>query len=305
MSAHMHSTTSGEPPAGRRVVVVTPARNEAALLPGVVASMVRQTLRPARWVIVDDGSTDGTAEIAEAAASQHDWIRVVYRTDRGRRVLGSGVIESFDRGLAEADAPHEFVGKMDADLTFGPRYLERAMERFEAEPALGALSGKVFRPEGERDVEEFMIDEMVAGQWKLYRRTCFDEIGGFVREVMWDGIDFHQARRRGWRTRSVQDEDLRIRHHRLMGSSDRSVLVGRLRWGRGQWFLGSHPLYVAAASVFRMLERPRVLGGALILAGFVQAWLRGESRYADAGFRTDLRRWQLRRLGRLTGGHVR
>lgn len=292
--------------AGRRVVIVSPVRNEEDLLPGTIASVVSQTLRPLLWVIVDDGSTDRTAEIAAAAAARHDWIRVVRRDDRGRRVLGSGVIRAFDAGLATVDVDHDYVAKMDVDLTFGPRYLESLIERFEADPQLGAASGKVYRPEGDGLVEEFMIDPMVAGQWKLYRRACFDAIGGFVPEVMWDGIDFHTARQRGWRTASIEAPELRIVHHRLMGSSDRSVLRGRLRWGRGQWFMGSHPLYVLGSAVLRMAEKPRLIGGMLIALGYLRSALAGAPRHDAPGFRGELRRWQLGRLRRLVrGGGVR
>jgi hypothetical protein len=151
-------------------------------------------------------------------------------------------------------------------------------------------------------VEEFMIDEMVAGQFKLYRREAFERIGGFVREVMWDGIDFHQARRHGYRTASLDDPDLRIIHLRQMGSSDRSILRGRLRWGRGQWFMGSSLPHVIASGVFRMREKPYVIGGILIIAGYLLAALRGGARYDDPGFRADLRAWQRQRLRDLLRG---
>jgi hypothetical protein len=144
-----------------------------------------------------------------------------------------------------------------------------------------------------------MIDEMVAGQFKLYRRECFEAIGGFVPEVMWDGIDFHTARQRGWRTRSFDDPQLRLLHLRLMGSSDRSVLRGRLRWGRGQWFMGSHPLYALASAALRTREKPYAVGGLLIAAGYLGAMLRRAPRYADQVFRQELQRWQLARLRRL------
>jgi hypothetical protein len=214
------------------------------------------------------------------------------------------VIEAFDAGYGTVHAAHDHVAKLDADLSFEPTYLERLLAEFERDPRLGSASGKVFRPEPGGLVEEFMIDAMVAGQFKLYRRECLEQIGGFVRAVMWDGIDFHRARQHGWRTRSFADPELRLVHHRLMGSSDRSVHRGRLRWGRGQWFMGTHPLYLLASATLRMLERPRVIGGLLIVAGYVQAALGRAPRYADRAFRRELRRWQLARLGRLVSGGV-
>ena len=291
---------------GRRVVVVSPVRNEEDLLPGAIASMASQTLQPALWVIVDDGSSDRTAEIAERAAATYDWIRVIRRSDRGARKLGGGVIDAFYAGLETVDIEFDFIGKMDADLTFSSDYLRRIVERFAIDPALGAASGKVFRPEKDHEVEEFMIDEMVAGQWKLYRRECFEAIGGLVREVMWDGIDFHRARQVGYVTRSFAEPTLRIRHHRLMGSSDRGILRGRRRWGKGQWFMGTHPLYMIASAALRATEKPYVVGGFMMLVGYFGAMLRGDRRYGDQSFRRELRAWQMRRLRRLVlKGEVR
>jgi glycosyltransferase involved in cell wall biosynthesis len=287
---------------GRRVVLISPCRDEARTLERTIASVRAQTLQPVRWVIVDDGSQDRTPEILAAAAAELPWLRVVRRTDRGFRALGGGVIDAFYAGLDAVDVDYEFLAKLDVDLEFSPRYLERILERFEADPRLAAASGKVFRPEDGREVEEFIIDEMVSGAFKLYRREAFEAIGGFVREVMWDGIDFHRARMLGYRTASFRDPELRILHLRLMGSSDRNVYRGRLRWGRGQWFMGSAWLYVVASGVFRMRERPYVLGGLLIIAGYFEAALRRKPRYGDPAFRRELRRWQYARLGALLRG---
>jgi cellulose synthase/poly-beta-1,6-N-acetylglucosamine synthase-like glycosyltransferase len=290
----------------QRVVIISPCRDEERTLERTLACVCAQTHPPKRWVIVDDGSRDRTPEILARAAAEVPWIRAVRREDRGFRKVGGGVIDAFYDGLAAVDVDYDFVAKMDVDLEFPPRYLERLLEEFERDPQLAAASGKVYRPEGpegERLVEEFMIDEMVAGQFKLYRRSAFEAIGGFEREVMWDGIDFHRARMCGFRTASLVDPELRIIHLRLMGSSDRSVYRGRLRWGRGQWFMGSWFPYVLASGVFRMRERPYGIGGLLLVAGYLQAALRGEPRYEDPAFRQELRRWQRSRLGRLLRGH--
>jgi cellulose synthase/poly-beta-1,6-N-acetylglucosamine synthase-like glycosyltransferase len=250
-------------------------------------------------VIVDDGSNDSTPEILERAAREIPWVEVVRREDRGFRKLGGGVIDAFYAGLDGVDIDYDFIAKMDVDLEFSPRYFERILEYFQRDPTLAASSGKVYRPEGERLVEEFMIDDMVAGQFKLYRRDAFERIGGFVRAVMWDGIDFHRARMAGYRTASFEDPELRIRHLRLMGSSDRSIYRGRLRWGEGQWFMGSALPYVLASGLLRMREKPYLIGGVLIAVGYLRAALRRKPRYDDPEFRADLRRWQYRRLGRL------
>jgi biofilm PGA synthesis N-glycosyltransferase PgaC len=284
------------PGRGERIVVISPCRDEARTLERTIACMAAQTHPPARWIVVDDGSSDATPQMLAAARGRIPWLRVVRRADRGFRKVGGGVIDAYYEGLAAVDVDYDFVAKMDVDLEFSPRYLEHILEHFRADAKLAAASGKVFRPEGDGLVEEFMIDEMVAGQFKLYRRDAFERIGGFVREVMWDGIDFHRARMAGYRTASLPDPELRITHLRLMGSSDKNVYRGRLRWGRGQWFMGSSFPYVAASGLFRMREKPWVLGGLLIVAGYLEAALRRAPRYEDPEFRRELRRWQRVRL---------
>ena len=303
-SLHGRERRAGFEPllSAQRVAIISPCRDEERTLERTIACMRAQTHPPVSWVIVDDGSRDRTPEILARAAAEIPWMHIVRRGDRGYRKVGGGVIDAFYDGLAAVDVEYDFVAKMDVDLEFSPRYLERILAEFERNPSLAAASGKVYRPEGDGLVEEFMIDEMVAGQFKLYRRSAFETIGGFVREVMWDGIDFHRARMCGFQTTSLPDPELRIIHLRLMGSSDRSVYRGRLRWGRGQWFMGSSFPYVTASGLFRMRERPYVIGGLLIIAGYLQAAWQRAPRYDDLHFRGDLRRWQWRRLFRLLGG---
>jgi glycosyltransferase involved in cell wall biosynthesis len=296
------SADSPAPAAAPRVLIVSPCRDEERTVERTIACMRAQTRPPVQWIVVDDGSRDRTPALLDRAAAEIPWLRVVHRRDRGHRALGSGVIEAFEAGLESADVDYDFVAKLDVDLEFPATYLERALRCFEEDPELAAVSGKVYRRERGRLVEEFMIDEMVAGQFKLYRRDAFESMGGFVRGLMWDGIDFHRARLMGYRTASIADPELRIVHLRMMGSSDRSIYRGRLRHGRGQWFMGSAFPYVVASGLFRMGERPYVVGGLLMIAGYVQAALKREPRYGDERFRKGLRAWQYARLRRLFGG---
>jgi glycosyltransferase involved in cell wall biosynthesis len=297
---------SGRTARGGRVVIISPCRDEERTLERTISCMKAQTRPPELWVIVDDGSSDRTPDILKEAAASIPWLQVVRRADRGERKVGGGVIEAFYAGLESVDIEYAYIAKMDVDLEFSPNYIERLLTYFEADPDLASASGKVFRREGDGFVEEFMIDDMVAGQFKFYRRVAFERIGGFVREVMWDGIDFHCARMAGFRTASLADPELRITHLRLMGSSDRSVYRGRLRWGAGQWFMGSALPYVVASGVFRMREKPYGVGGLLIILGYLQAALRGMPRFERPGFRAELRRWQYSRLlGLLKGQDAR
>ena len=293
--------------AAPRLLIVTPAKNEADFIGETLETVAAQTLRPARWVIVNDGSTDATGDLADAAAAEHDWIHVVHRRS-GERVVGRGVVDAVQDGLdasAAAGYPLEsfdYFCKLDADLRLTPNYFADLIARFEADPRLGTVSGKCFnRLEDGRLVDERIGDQFSLGAAKLYRRECFEEIGGFVRGVMWDGIDCHRCRMLGWGARSVPDANLRIVHLRQMGSSHKSIWHGRKRWGRGQWFMGTHPLYLLGIAGWRMAERPWVLGGLGILWGYVSAALRREPRYDPPGFRRHLHRWQFAELKRRLG----
>jgi poly-beta-1,6-N-acetyl-D-glucosamine synthase len=285
-------------PPSHRYVLIMPTRDDEDFLEATLDCITNQTLLPAELVIVDDGSSDRTGAIAEAAAAAHPWIQVVHRPDRGCRRVGPGVIEAFYDGYAALRTrDYEYIGKIDGDITFGHTYFERIIAIMSASPTLGGASGKVFHPVDRQLHEERIIDEMVSGQIHFWRRPAWEAIGGFVREVMWDGITFHRARMCGWQTHSFPDTDLRIFHHRLMGSSEKSIVYGRMRWGRGQWFMGTHPLYIVASGINRMRERPYILGGLLIVAGYVEAMVRRAPRYGDPEFRRHLHRWQLARLG--------
>ncbi|PXX47457.1 glycosyltransferase [Undibacterium pigrum] len=285
------------------LVIIAPVRDEADLIRLTLDSMVAQTLKPVEWIIVDDGSQDGTADIVREYADKYPFIRLVKRPDRGFRKVGGGVVAAFKFGITQIEhQEYEYIAKLDGDMSFGPRYLECMFEQFALEPKLAAVSGKVYREEEGQKIEEIIIDEHVAGQFKLYRRTAFEEIGGFVEEVLWDGIDVHTARMKGWTTKSFLHPDAILMHHRLMGSSDKNVYRGRLRWGRGIWFMGYHPLYALASGIFRMREKPFVIGGLLIIAGYLGAAVKRAPRYENMEFRQHLHRWQLGQIKNLFFG---
>jgi glycosyltransferase involved in cell wall biosynthesis len=281
-----------------RYLLISPCRDEARFLPATIASIARQSALPARWVIVDDGSTDATPGILREAAARHRFIEVVRREDRGRRSVGPGVIDAFYAGLARVELDdYDFVGKLDADLELPERYFERVLARFAAEPRLGNFSGKVYlRGSDGRVRPERMGDENAIGAAKFYRVACFREIGGFVREVCWDGIDGHLCRMKGWIARSVDEPELRLMHLRPMGSSEGGVWRGRKRWGAGKWFMGSAWYYLLAVAVYRMAEPPYGIGGLGILVGYFEAAARRSERFDDREFRRHLRRYELRSL---------
>jgi poly-beta-1,6-N-acetyl-D-glucosamine synthase len=282
---------------GRRYALISPCRDEADFLQITIDTVAAQTVKPTKWVIVDDGSSDDTPRILERAAALYPYIQVVRREDRGRRSVGPGVIDAFYHGLSHIDlADYDYVCKFDCDLEMPPRYFERAMEYFEEDPWLGTISGKLYlRHDGQLERER-TGDENSVGPVKFFKTTTFNDIGGFVREVCWDGIDGHFCRMRGWVARSVDDPEMRIVHLRQMGSSHISLWTGRMRWGGGKYFMGSAPYYVAAVSLYRMAERPFFLGGLGILAGYAKASFNRAKRLEDRAYLDYLRRFELESL---------
>jgi glycosyltransferase involved in cell wall biosynthesis len=281
-----------------RYLLVTPCRDEAAVARRCLDSIVGQSVTPDLWVIVDDGSSDETPAILAEYAERYPFIRILRREDRSERSVGPGVIEAFYAGYDSVDpTDFDYVAKVDLDLDLPAGYFENLMARMEAEPRLGTVSGKAYYQGADgRLISEACGDEMSVGMTKFYRRTCFEEVGGFVRAVMWDGIDCHRCRQLGWIACSWDDPELRFIHLRPMGSSHKGILTGRMRHGRGQWFMGTGLLYMTASAVFRMTRPPRLVGGLAMWWGFVSAALTGQARYPDPDFRRFLRRYQWRCL---------
>ncbi len=285
----------------RRYCLISPCRDEAAFVRRTLDSVVRQSLPPTRWIIVDDGSTDETPAILAEYAARYPFIEVVRRENRGNRSVGPGVVDAFYAGLERVDlAEFDYLGKLDLDLDLPPRYFQTLIERMEQNPRLGTCSGKPYFPAASNRemsfdgpiVSEACGDEMSVGMAKFYRVECFEQIGGFVRQVMWDGIDCHRCRMLGWIACSWDDPELRFLHLRPMGSSDKSILTGRMRHGFGQYFMGTSLAYMTASALYRMTRPPRGVGGLAMWWGFVRAMLRREPRYNDPQFRRFLRRFQ-------------
>ena len=278
----------------RKYCLITPCRDEAEYARRTLDSVVAQSVPPALWVIVDDGSTDQTPKLLAEYAAKYPWIRVVRREDRGRRSVGPGVIDAFYAGFQTVNAGEfDYVCKLDLDLDIPTRYFEVMMDRMEADPRLGTCSGKpYYLGEAGQLISEKCGDEMSVGMIKFYRTRCFNGIGGFVREVMWDGIDCHRCRMLGWIACSWDEPDIRFIHLRPMGSSQKGIVTGRMRHGFGQYFMGTSLAYMTASALFRMTRPPLVLGGAAMWWGYVKAMLQRRPRYGDEPFRRFVRRYQ-------------
>ncbi len=260
-------------------------------------SVLAQTHRPAKWVIVDDGSTDDTPAILADYAARFPWISIVTRADRGHRAVGPGVVDAFYAGYRTIDRnDYEFVCKLDLDLELPARYFEILISRMNSDRRIATCSGKSYIRENGHLINERHGDDTSLGMTKLYRIDRFEQIGGFVREVMWDGIDCHLCRMHGWIACSWDEPDLRFVHLRPMGSSQQSIYTGRMRHGYGQYFMGTGFIYMAASAVGRINQPPYLLGSLAIMWGWLKSAALHKPRYENPDFRRFLRRYQMRAL---------
>ncbi len=262
-----------------RYVIVTPARDEEVSIRHTLQSVVAQSIRPSQWVIIDDNSTDKTAEIVREYGQQHPWIKLVEADDPGGWQRGAKVSRLFAAGLEAVDCPFEFLVKLDADVSFAPDYFENLLERFDEDPRLGIGGGALFvLSGGEWKLENTPWDH-VRGATKAYRRTCYEDIGGVPSVNGWDTIDELRAQLKGWQTQSFPD--LRVRHHRPTGARE-GGLNGYARVGEFSYFLGYPFLVLLARSVYSaVVERPLGLAGLSILIGYLGSWMARVPRYDD------------------------
>jgi GT2 family glycosyltransferase len=278
-------------------VLITPARNEAEFIELTLRSMVAQTVKPLKWVIVSDGSTDGTDEIVKKYAAGNDWIELVRMPERVERHF-AGKVLAFNAGHERVrDLGYEAIGSLDADMSFDAGYFEFLLGKLAADAGLG-LVGTPFKnnDDGEKYDYRFVSVEHVSGACQLFRRECFQEIGGYV-PIKGGGID-HVAvitsRMKGWKTRTFP-EMVSI-HHRPMGTAQRNAAMARFRFGMQDYALGGHPCWEIFRAVYQMTKKPYVIGGALLGAGYVWATLKRAERPVSRELTAFRRREQMQRL---------
>jgi glycosyltransferase involved in cell wall biosynthesis len=282
--------------------VVTPVKNEAEHLELTLRSVCAQTHRPAQWVIVDDGSTDGTLELARRWAAREPGISVVEAGGvSAERARGGRVVLAFERGRARLTAPHDIVVKLDGDIELPPGYFAGVAATFAADPAAGIVGGLVLVP---RRGGGWALDRVgrhtVHGAVKAYRVSCLDSFGGLRASMGWDGIDEYGAKARGWKV--IPLPELRVRHHAARGSKQHWWRA-RLEEGRGAHYMGYLPAFVLVRAAYRMIvESPPLFGGIALLAGWMLAALGRAPVVDDPAAVAALREEQRGRLRRLSSG---
>jgi poly-beta-1,6-N-acetyl-D-glucosamine synthase len=275
-------------------VVITPVRDEEEHIASTLDCMCAQTVRPAQWIIVNDGSTDRTGAIADDYAAKNPWIRVIHRQNRGFRKSGGGVMEAFYDGYAAIEHKDwDFLVKFDGDLSFQPDYFEKCFEYFRREPKLGIGGGEIQHDIGGQVKVEKNPRFHVRGATKIYKRDCWEAIGGLWRASGWDTIDEVKANMLGWKTYAFPD--LPLLHHRLTGMGE-GLLRDRVKHGVACYVSGYHPLFVVVSCAKRLTQKPRVMGSIGILYGFIKSYFTRPPRLQDRSYFAYIRGQQLRRL---------
>ena len=277
-------------------VLITPAHNEAAFIGQTIDSVVAQTLRPLKWVIVSDGSTDGTDEIVRRYVAQHEWIQLVRMPEREERHF-AGKVMAFNAGYERVqEDDFEVVGSLDADITFDAGYLQFLMGKFVEDPTLGVAGTPFCEGGGATYNYHFTSPEHVSGACQLFRRRCFEAIGGYV-PLKVGGIDLvavTTARMHGWKTRTFTEK--MSQHHREMGSANHGKLAASYKAGFHDYLMGVHPVWQFVRSLYQMTRKPWLVGGAFLLAGYVIAASRSAKRPVSIEFVAFRRGEQMRRL---------
>ncbi len=280
-------------------IIISPVRDEEELIHKTIESVVHQTILPRQWVIVDDGSTDNTSAIVVSYQNKHPWIKLVSRKDRGRRVPGGGVVEAFYDGLKAVDIENwEYVVKLDGDLSFEPTYFEDIFSRFEDKPGLGIASGQTYLAvDGQTPRRESCPRTHTRGASKVYKRSCFYDIGGIMGRRGWDTIDDMAARGKGYDTRSFPE--LKLLHHRPMGilARKKSWVKNSRQYGEDYYQLGYHPLFMMLKCVkFMAIHKPFLLFGLHMGLHYTRFMVLKKGKIVDGDIVKKIREMQIKRM---------
>ncbi len=287
-------------------LLITPARNEARHIEKTIRSMVAQAVRPDKWIIVNDGSTDETGQIIDKYAATHGWIeRLDMPVHRDRSFAAKA--NSFNTACKVAGwLSYDIVGNIDADIAFEPDFLEFLLRKFVEDPRLG-VAGTPFLEEGGYDsaVDSFEGERHVSGQCQLFRRNCLQDVGGYVPNKA-GGVDWiavTTARMKGWTTRSFREK--RFFHHRTLGTAERGPLAALYSYGQKDYYLGGSIVWELFRVTYRLVMPPRLVGGLVLGAGFLSAALIRTPRAVSKELMQFHRREQMTKLKAILSTVVR
>lgn len=273
-----------------RYAVITPVRNEAENLPRLAESLATQTRLPETWVVVENGSTDETAEVARALASHYPWLRVVDMPRTPDNERARPIVLAFETGFESLSPPPPFVAKVDADVTLPAGYFEGLLERMAIDPDLGVVSGTCLEEHDGAWRERFGTGSGVWGAARVYRWTCLEQLLPLEERTAWDWIDVAEANVRGWS--STVARELPFYHHRREGDRARTRWAQWSSQGQAAHYLGYRPSYLFVRAIYRSSRDPAAL--ALIYA-YARASLRRQDRCRKSALVAHVREQQLLR----------
>ena len=277
-------------------VLITPARNEAAYIEKTIRSVVAQTTLPLRWVIVSDGSTDGTDEVVRKFVAEHDWIDLVSLPRREERNF-AGKVAAFNAGQARvAGLKYDVIGNLDADVSFDKEYFDFLLRKLAENPALGLVGTPYRDPLNDPYDYRYVSVDHVTGPCQLFRRECFEAIGGYmpVKGGAIDRIADISARMKGWQTRTFTEK--MYLHHRTTGTSQQGLLLSKFKDGAKDYSVGSSPVWELFRTAYQMTKKPIILGGLMTGAGYVWSLVRRVERPVSPEMVQFCRREQMGRL---------
>ena len=277
-----------------RYVIITPARDEGEYIEKTIHSVLSQTIKPVRWIVVNDGSNDDTGKIIDEYVRGYSWIKAVHRKNRGFRKAGGGVIEAFYDGYNLIDFKDwEFIIKLDGDLSFDADYFQKCFGYFEENPKLGIGGGAIYnKVNGGLELEKTPVFH-VRGATKIYRRECWEAIRGLIEAPGWDTVDEVKANMLGWQTQTFPD--IKVVQLKPTGEAD-GTWRDLTKHGRANYIAGYHPLFMAVKCLKRLGQKPYLMGSVALLYGFISGYTEKIPQIEDRALIEYLRKQQLRRL---------
>lgn len=279
-------------------VLITPARNEAQFIELTLKSMLEQTLRPLKWMIVSDGSTDGTDDIVRKYIFDNPWIELLRMPDRAERHF-AGKVHAFCAGYARVkNLDFAMVGNLDSDVSFDPDHFEFLIGKMVEDPKLG-VAGSPFREGTYQYNYRFQNVENVWGGCQLFRRECYESIGGYspVKGGGVDHIAVVSARMKGWKTRTFPERV--CIHHRRMNTQGQSAFQARFKMGAKDYSFGNHPVWELFRTAYQMTLPPYLLGGLALGMGYFHSMVQRTQKSVSPELVAFTRREQMLRLKKL------
>ncbi len=282
-----------------KYILITAAKNEQEYIEGTIKSVISQNIKPILWIIVSDGSTDKTDDIVKMYADQYEFLKYLRNDNTDGRNFASKVYAINTALSTIKNIDHDFIGILDADITFDSNYYEKIIDEFNKDPKLGIAGGDFFDVVKGRKVKVVKTSDSVRGGIQLFRKECFNQIGNFppLENGGEDVVMEVTARMNGWTVHSF--DHLILLHHRLTGTEGFSNFKSRFREGILSHSMGYSPIFQIIKSFYRIKEKPYLIAGALHLFGFLWAYLGNNKVKVTDEFKTYLRKEQIQKLKNL------